>query len=42
MTLPWKRLPRPTYPLDPIDDWRSVSLEEPASAVAQKPRKHVA
>ncbi len=42
MTLPWKRLPRPIYPLDPIDDWRSVSLEEPASAVAQKPRKHVA
>ena len=20
--LPWKRIPRPTYPLDPIDDWR--------------------
>ena len=20
--LPWKRIPRPVYPLDPIDDWR--------------------
>ena len=22
--LPWKRIPRPMYPLDPIDDWRSA------------------
>jgi microcystin degradation protein MlrC len=24
-TLPWKRLPRPIYPLDPVEDWRAVS-----------------
>lgn len=24
-TLPWKRIPRPIYPLDPVDDWRAVS-----------------
>lgn len=23
-TLPWSRIPRPVYPLDPIDDWRRV------------------
>ncbi len=23
--LPWKRIPRPVYPLDPIDDWRQAS-----------------
>ena len=22
--LPWERIPRPMYPLDPIDDWRSA------------------
>ena len=22
LCLPWKRIPRPMYPLDPIDDWR--------------------
>ena len=22
LRLPWKRIPRPMYPLDPIDDWR--------------------
>jgi len=22
--LPWKRIPRPVYPLDPIDDWRGA------------------
>jgi microcystin degradation protein MlrC len=22
--LPWKRIPRPMYPLDPIDDWRGA------------------
>jgi microcystin degradation protein MlrC len=42
MTLPWKRIPRPVYPLDAIDDWRSAPSGEPASPVAQKPRKHVA
>ena len=24
-TLPWKRIPRPVYPLDPVPDWRAVS-----------------
>jgi microcystin degradation protein MlrC len=24
-SLPWRRIPRPVYPLDPIDDWRSVA-----------------
>jgi microcystin degradation protein MlrC len=24
-TLPWKRIPRPIYPLDPVADWRAVS-----------------
>ena len=23
-SLPWSRIPRPVYPLDPIDDWRRV------------------
>lgn len=23
-SLPWRRIPRPVYPLDPIDDWRAV------------------
>lgn len=23
--LPWKRIPRPIYPLDPIDDWREAT-----------------
>lgn len=23
-TLPWKRLPRPVHPLDPVDDWRDA------------------
>ena len=23
--LPWSRIPRPVYPLDPIDDWRAVA-----------------
>ena len=22
-TLPWKRMPRPIYPLDPMTDWRT-------------------
>ena len=26
LTLPWKRLPRPIYPLDPIDDWHKGPL----------------
>jgi microcystin degradation protein MlrC len=38
MTLPWRRLPRPTYPLDPIDDWRS----SPALATEPAARKNVA
>lgn len=24
-SLPWTRIPRPVYPLDPIDDWRQAS-----------------
>jgi len=27
LTLPWKRLPRPIYPLDPIADWRAHSSQ---------------
>lgn len=26
-TLPWKRVPRPMYPLDPVEDWRAVSSQ---------------
>lgn len=26
-TLPWKRIPRPMYPLDPLDDWRAASSQ---------------
>ena len=26
-TLPWKRLPRPIYPLEKFDDWRAVSSQ---------------
>lgn len=26
-TLPWKRIPRPMYPLEPVDDWRSASSQ---------------
>ena len=26
-TLPWKRIPRPVYPLDPVQDWRAVSSQ---------------
>jgi microcystin degradation protein MlrC len=26
--LPWERIPRPVYPLDPIDDWRSANGEK--------------
>ena len=25
LSLPWERLPRPVYPLDPLADWRDVS-----------------
>jgi len=24
-SLPWQRIPRPVYPLDPIDDWRRAA-----------------
>lgn len=24
LSLPWARIPRPMYPLDPIDEWRAV------------------
>lgn len=26
-TLPWQRVPRPMYPLDPVEDWRAVSSQ---------------
>jgi microcystin degradation protein MlrC len=26
-TLPWKRIPRPIYPLEQVDDWRAVSSQ---------------
>lgn len=26
-TLPWKRIPRPMYPLEPVDDWRAASSQ---------------
>ena len=26
-SLPWKRIPRPIYPLEPIDDWRQHSSQ---------------
>lgn len=28
LTLPWKRIPRPIYPLDPIDEWRTIRHEK--------------
>lgn len=27
-TLPWKRIPRPIYPLDPVTDWRITQKKE--------------
>jgi microcystin degradation protein MlrC len=33
MTLPWRRIPRPIYPLDPIADWRAG----PATAASMHP-----
>lgn len=32
-TLPWKRLPRPVYPLDHVDDWRDA---HPANRTASR------
>lgn len=26
-SLPWKRIPRPVYPLEPVDDWRAASSQ---------------
>jgi microcystin degradation protein MlrC len=34
-TLPWQRIPRPVYPLDPVTDWRRPAAEG-------QPRKNVA
>ncbi len=28
-TLPWKRLPRPIFPLDPINDWQAGGVSRP-------------
>lgn len=33
-TLPWKRIPRPMYPLEPVEDWRAVSSQPGARAPA--------
>ena len=32
MTLPWSRLPRPVYPLDPLDDWRGQAVPDAGPA----------
>jgi microcystin degradation protein MlrC len=32
LTLPWSRIPRPIYPLDPVEDWRGA----PQAADARK------
>jgi microcystin degradation protein MlrC len=42
MTLPWTRIPRPIYPLDPIKNWRDGPAGAQASSVTQAPRKNVA
>ena len=36
-TLPWKRIPRPVYPLDPVDGWRPEAHD-----ATTKPRQNVA
>jgi microcystin degradation protein MlrC len=41
-TLPWKRIPRPIYPLDPIRDWRDGPAGPQAPSVPHTSRKHVA
>ncbi|HEX2553908.1 MAG TPA: M81 family metallopeptidase [Microvirga sp.] len=41
-TLPWQRIPRPVYPLDPIEDWRDGPAGAQAPSAAPTPRKHVA
>ncbi len=33
-TLPWQRLPRPIYPLEPIDDWRDGPCKGSARRLA--------
>ncbi|MDB5506676.1 MAG: microcystin degradation protein MlrC [Devosia sp.] len=33
-TLPWKRIPRPVYPLEPVEDWRAVSSQPGSGASA--------
>lgn len=35
-TLPWKRIPRPVYPLDPVVDWRDVARGNAARSVETK------
>jgi microcystin degradation protein MlrC len=42
MTLPWKRIPRPIYPLDPIKDWRDGPAGAQSPSAMQAPRKNVA
>ena len=41
-TLPWKRIPRPIYPLDPLRDWRDGPAGAQGPSAAPAPRKHVA
>ena len=35
-TLPWKRIPRPVYPLDPVEDWREVARANAARSMEKK------
>jgi microcystin degradation protein MlrC len=32
MSLPWRRIPRPVYPLDPVEDWRDGRTSTASSA----------
>jgi microcystin degradation protein MlrC len=42
MTLPWTRIPRPIYPLDPIDDWRIERAAERATSAVEASREPIA
>jgi microcystin degradation protein MlrC len=42
MSLPWSRIPRPIYPLDPIKDWRSERSGNPGTSAASASRRQVA
>ena len=38
-TLPWTRIPRPIYPLDPIGDWRERSPAQPRRRDGKRARR---